>query len=51
MPPFESSVDSYGSQTKMLDFHPHAKFESSVDSYGSQTLIRSMNRVAGLRVV
>ena len=41
---FESSVDSYGSQTELIEFQQIAKFESSVDSYGSQTYGDRENR-------
>ena len=34
---FESSVISYGSQTKLAAGEPLPEFESSVISYGSQT--------------
>ena len=34
---FESSVDSYGSQTVAMVYNIPPSFESSVDSYGSQT--------------
>ena len=36
-PTFESSVISYGSQTKVGRLTGHISFESSVISYGSQT--------------
>ncbi len=35
---FESSVISYGSQTKQITFKLWKLFESSVISYGSQTV-------------
>ena len=34
---FESSVISYGCQTRLVCFHNRSKFESSVISYGCQT--------------
>ena len=34
---FESSVNSYDSQTYMAYFDSNGKFESSVNSYDSQT--------------
>ncbi len=34
---FESSVNSYGSQTKISPYRARIMFESSVNSYGSQT--------------
>ena len=36
---FESSVNSYDSQTKCEWFRDAVKFESSVNSYDSQTLL------------
>ena len=36
---FESSVNSYDSQTLQEDWDLHKPFESSVNSYDSQTVI------------
>ena len=36
---FESSVISYGNQTKKNAWHATSLFESSVISYGNQTLV------------
>ena len=48
---FESSVDSYGSQTPCLLSRNKFLFESSVDSYGSQTVALDNTLTTRLRVV
>ena len=48
---FESSVDSYGSQTYIMFLLVAGTFESSVDSYGSQTDTDYNCRSFSLRVV
>ena len=39
---FESSVNSYDSQTLVSDENTRVEFESSVNSYDSQTLLRCL---------
>ena len=36
---FESSVNSYGGQTKKPEYVVICRFESSVNSYGGQTMV------------
>ena len=48
---FESSVNSYDSQTNFVIYICLVMFESSVNSYDSQTCIEFFFDVARLRVV
>ena len=48
---FESSVNSYGGQTRFFDFIQLLMFESSVNSYGGQTDRVTAWDAEGLRVV
>ena len=48
---FESSVNSYDSQTDEKCIKYALTFESSVNSYDSQTVVLGSNTSYGLRVV
>ena len=48
---FESSVNSYDSQTIAVILIVIVTFESSVNSYDSQTVVLGSNTSYGLRVV